>query len=553
MHDVPPPPPRDSELPEALPRRKAPHTLQLVWLIPIIAALIGGWMAAKAFLDRGPTIEIQFKSAEGIEAGKTKIRHKSVDIGVVRSVQLSGDRKAVIVRAEMDRQVSRGFLVSDTKFWVVRPRVAGGQVSGLGTLLAGSFIGADPGKEPDEKREFVGLEAPPAITSDVPGRPFKIRAEDLGSLDVGSAVYYRGVTAGRVTSIDLTEDGKAIVVGVFVEAPYDRWVNAETRFWNASGVDLTFDAGGLKLQTQSVITLLLGGIAFESRPEHMALEPAPSEAEFFLWDNRSEALKPRESVVEAYVMVFEQSVRGLAVGAPIDFRGVEVGEVRQIDLDFDRDKIAFRTAVTVYLYPERLRSRTRNTNANSKWNQLSSQERVARMVESGLRGQLKASNLLTGQQFIALDFFKNVPPVKMDLARVPPEIPTTVGGLSEIQDSIGNIVKNLERVPFDKIAADLRNTMKNLDATLKRAEGLLGKLSTQVDELAPEVRSTLENAKRTLSAAEKTLATDSPLQGDLREALTEVTRAAESVRGLTDYLERHPEALLRGKRPQEQK
>ena len=541
------------DLPEAVPRNKGPRTLQVVWLIPIIAALVGGWMAAKAFLDRGPTIEIQFKSAEGIEAGKTRIRHKSVDIGLVKSVQLSGDRKAVIVRAEMDRQVSRGFLVDDTKFWVVRPRVAGGQVSGLGTLLAGAFIGADPGKAGEEKRQFVGLEAPPAITSDVPGRPFKIRAEDLGSLDVGSAVYFRGVTAGRVTSIDLSPDGKVVQVGVFVESPYDRWVNPETRFWNASGVDLTFDAGGLKLQTQSVITMLLGGIAFESRPEHMALPPAPAEAQFHLWNNRAEALKPRENVVEAYVMVFEQSVRGLAVGAPIDFRGVEVGEVRQIDLDFDRDKVAFRTAVTVYLYPERLRSRTRNSNANSRWNQLTSQERIARMVENGLRGQLKAANLLTGQQFIALDFFRNAPKAKLDTSKAPPEIPTATGGLAEIQDSIGNIVKKLERVPFDAIAQDLRATMKSLDATLKRAEALMGQLSGKVDEVAPEIKATLEQARRTLSGAEKALATDSPLQGDLRETLNEVTRAAESVRGLTDYLERHPEALLRGKRPQEQK
>jgi len=459
----------------------------------------------------------------------------------------------VIVRAEMDRQVSRGFLVEDTKFWVVRPRVAGGQVSGLGTLLAGAFIGADPGKAGEEKRQFVGLEAPPAITSDVPGRPFKIRAEDLGSLDVGSAVYFRGVTAGRVTSIDLSPDGKVVQVGVFVESPYDRWVNPETRFWNASGVDLTFDAGGLKLQTQSVITMLLGGIAFESREEHMALPPAPAEAQFHLWNNRAEALKPRENVVEAYVMVFEQSVRGLAVGAPIDFRGVEVGEVRQIDLDFDRDKVAFRTAVTVYLYPERLRSRTRNSSANSRWNQLTSQERIARMVDNGLRGQLKAANLLTGQQYIALDFFRNVPKAKLDTSRTPPEIPTATGGLAEIQDSIGNIVKKLERVPFDAIAQDLRTTMKSLDATLKRAEALIGQLSGKVDEVAPEIKATLEQARRTLSGAEKALATDSPLQGDLRETLNEVTRAAESVRGLTDYLERHPEALLRGKRPQEQK
>ncbi|HEX5130665.1 MAG TPA: MlaD family protein, partial [Usitatibacter sp.] len=314
----------NGDIPQAVERKPAPRSLQLVFLVPVIAALIGGWLAFKAVWDKGPTIHIQFKSGEGIEAGKTRIKHKAVDIGTVRAVRLSSDLKSVIVSAEIDRGAADGFLVEDTRFWVVRPRIAGGQVSGLGTLLAGSYIGSDPGKSSEERREFMGLEVPPPVTSDEPGKQYKLRADDLASLDIGSPVYYRGVNAGRVVSTEVAKDGRGVVVGIFVQAPYDQFVNEETRFWNASGVDLSVDATGVKLHSQSLLTLVLGGVAFETPPEATAAGPTPAEAQFRLWSDRAEAMRPRESVIETYRLVFEQSIRGLAVAAPVDFRGIAV-------------------------------------------------------------------------------------------------------------------------------------------------------------------------------------------------------------------------------------
>lgn len=536
----------DDDVPQAVPRSARRRSLPVVWIIPIAAALVGGWLAAKALWDRGPTIDIQFHSAEGIEAGKTKIRHKSVDVGTVRAVKLSPDNKAVVVTAEMDREAARGFLVEDTRFWVVRPRIAGGQVSGLSTLLAGSYIGADPGKSQTEKRAFVGLETPPAITSDLPGRQFLLRADDLGSLDINSPVYFRGVLAGRVVSTEVPADGRSVAIGVFVHAPFDRFVTQQTRFWNASGIDLALDASGVKLQTQSLVTLLVGGIAFESPPEENGSPVAEANSQFPLWSNRGEAMRPRETVVEAYVLTFTQSVRGLAVGAPVDFRGVVVGEVRRIDLQFDREKVNYRMEVEIHFFPQRMRSRHRPAGGTGRWDQLTPAERMQRLVQNGFRGQLRTANLLTGQLYVALDFFDKAPKAKVNFDRKPPEIPTVGGGLSELQESVANIVKNLEKVPFDRIAQDLRNALRTLEATLRKADAVMGKLDT---EIAPELRATLEQARKTLSSAEQTLASDSPVQGDLRETLNEVTRAAESVRALADYLERHPESLLRGRRP----
>ena len=538
-------PPEDDGIPHALARKPSRRRFQLVWLIPIVALLVGAWIALKAVWEQGPMVTIQFKSAEGIEAGKTKIRHKAVDIGTVRSVRLSKDNKNVIVTAELDRDSGDAFLAEDTRFWVVRPRIAGGQVSGLGTLLAGSFIGADPGKSTNEKRHFEGLETPPVITSDVPGRQFLLRADNLGSLDINSPVYYRGVLAGRVVSTELAPDGQLVHVGVFIQSPLDRFVGLDTRFWNESGVDLALDASGVKLQTESLVTLLLGGIAFEN-PAGVAAPPMAAEnTQFRLWNNREEAFKPRETVVETFIMKFAQSVRGLAVGAPLDFRGITVGEVRRIDLEFDPKNVRFLMVVEVHLYPERLRSRFRDPK-RGPFSELTPAQRIARYVERGFRAQLKSANLLTGQQYVALDFFPKAPKATVDLKETPPEIPTlSGGGLGELQESVQNIVGRLEKVPFEQLAQDVRRTLASLESTLKTADSLVAQVK---GEIAPEVRATLEQARRTLGSAEKALASDSPLQGDLRETLLEVTRAAESLRGLTDYLERHPEAILRGKR-----
>ncbi|HYC37942.1 MAG TPA: MlaD family protein [Usitatibacter sp.] len=541
--------PREEDLPDAVPRQPRRVSFQLIWLIPILALVIGAWIATKALWERGPLIEIQFKSAEGIEANKTKIRHKAVDIGTVRSVRLSR-QKEVIVTAELVRDAAEAFLAEDTRYWVVRPRIAGGQISGLTTLLAGSFIGADPGRSENEKRSFVGLETPPPITSDVPGRAFKLQADDVGSLDINSPVYLRGLLAGRVISTEVTSDGRRAIIGVFVHSPYDRLVSAETRFWNASGVDLSIDANGVKLQTQSLVPLLLGGISFETPEEAGTPPPAPPETQFRLFGNRADAMRPRETVIETFAIRFDQSVRGLAVGAPLDFRGILVGEVRGIYLDFDPQKVRFMQVVEVHLYPERLRSRYRDATRRPSPD-LTPAERIQRFVDRGLRAQLRSANLLTGQLYVALDFFPKAPRASMDMKRSPPEIPSiAAGGLGELQESVQNIVNRLEKVPFEAIGQDLRKALASLDATLRKAEGLIGQISTDV---APELRTTLDQARKTLKSAEGALASNSPLQGDLRETLIEVTKAAESLRALTDYLERHPESLVFGKKNREKK
>ena len=541
-----PPVREEQRFPEAVPRKPGLRWLQPIWIIPIVAAVVGGWLAVQSLLESGPKVTIRFKSAEGLEAHKTHIKYKDVDIGIVRSIELDDEKKGVVVTAHMVKQASKGLLVDDTRFWVVRPRISGGRVTGLGTLFAGAYIGTDPGHSTSEKRDFVGLDTPQVVTSDVQGRRFVLGAEDLGSIDVGSPVYFRGLSAGEVVATDVASDGKEVLVTVFVSTPYDRFVTTDSRFWNASGIDLTLDASGVRLNTQSLATVLVGGIAFDTPMEPAAGPPARAEANsnFVLWPDRANALKPRETVVETYTMRFPQSVRGLQVGAQVDFRGVAIGEVSSIDLEYDPARVDFKTAVRVRFFPERLQPRSYKATAAS--NELAdAKQRMQKFVAHGFRAQLRSSNLITGQLFVALDFFPGAAPATIDFTQGAPEIPTMPGSLAQLEESLGVIVKKIEKIPFDAIGEDLRKALASLDATLKTVDRAAGRIDR---DIVPELKATLENARKTFESAQRTLSQDSPVQSDLRDALQEVSRASEALRALVDSIERHPDSLLRGKR-----
>ncbi len=532
------------EIPEAVIEKRRFRSSQLIWLVPMIALLISLLLVVKHFIDKGPEITISFKTGEGIEAGKTKIKYKDVQIGLVKSIAISEDRSRVNVTAAIFKHASK-LIAEDTRFWVVRARITGNSVSGLGTLMDGSYIGIDVGKSTKPCFSFEGLERPPAVAMDVPGREFILHAATIGSLDVGSQIFFRHLQVGEVLSSKLDKDGKGLTLKIFVRAPYDQYVKTSTLFWHASGVDFTLDANGFKFNTESLLTILLGGISFVTPDDASDAALAPPNTEFTLFPSQEDAMKRRDTVFEHYTLVFRESVRGLAVGAPVDLRGVTVGEVTRINLELDPGGRDITMPVEIRFYPERLHARSRSKDKTQlPSSSTDSRKLLNAMVAKGFRAQIRSGSLLTGQQYIALDFFPKAAPARIDWSKKPPVLPTVAGSLEQFQASLMQIVQKLEKLPLEELAGDARKTLQSLDAALKNAEKLLNNIDSSI---VPEARKVLGETAKTLESAKQTLSADAPLQTDLRNTLRELGRAAQSLRTLSEYLERNPEALIHGK------
>ena len=531
------------EVATAVAAPKGRWSLHLVWLVPIVSALIGGWIAIKAVLEHGPTITITFRAAEGLEPGKTKIKYKNVDVGEVRQITISEDLSHVVVTADMVSNFS-AHLVEDTRFWVVRTRVTGGQVTELGTLFSGSYIGLDVGKSLVSKRDFEGLEVPPIITGDVAGRQFVLRGTGQGSLDTGTPVYYHRVPVGKVLSTELDTDGTAVVTRIFIAAPHDRYVTTNTRFWNASGVDVTVDAAGLKMHTQSLISILVGGIAFETPPNASVAPQAVENTNFVMYPDRDVAMKRPNQGTLRFTVHFTESLRGLALGAPIELHGLPVGEVVGIEMDYDEKAGTYRFPVELALYPDQLARHVQPDDMKMAHAGAPTRQELDALVARGLRAQLTTGNLLTGQLFVALDFFHDAAKASVNWGKVPPELPTTPSSLASLQHTLSHFAQRLDKLPVEELIVDVRRTLGSLQAVLRSTDALAQQLDKQ---LAPKAEEALQELRRTLFAAEQLLATDAPLQQDARDALRQLGRASQSLHELAEFLERHPESLIRGR------
>jgi paraquat-inducible protein B len=433
----------------------------------------------------------------------------------------------VIATAQMAPK-TEGFLVDDTRFWVVRPRISGANVTGLGTLISGAYITMDIGHSGKKQRDFEALETPPVVTGDVPGRFFMLKTPDLGSLDNGTPLYFRRLKVGEVASYEFDQDGQSLNVKVFVKAPYDQYVTPNTRFWHASGIDVSLSATGLTVQTQSVLSILIGGIAFETPATGPVLPAADANTVFPLFGNRAEAFKLSALDPQTYELVFKQSVRGLAPGAPVEFRGIPIGEVTGVGARVDAETFEFSAPVTIVLDPQRLGVKVEDLGPGAD---LATVRRklIDALVAHGVRAQLQTGNLLTGALFVAFDFFPDAPPVTLDWSRKPVQLPTAPGELEAIKASAASIIKKIDQLPIKAIGADLQKAIGDLDQALLSARG------------------TLDAGRGTLDNANKLVEPNSVLGVQLGNTLQEVSRAAQSVRVLADYLERHPEALIRGK------
>ncbi|MGB5440205.1 MAG: MlaD family protein [Gammaproteobacteria bacterium] len=508
-----PDPLSEDAIPEAVASSRSGFSI--VWLIPLVAALIGAWVAWQAYSERGPTITIVFKTAEGLVAGKTKVKFKDVEVGQVASIDLQDDLDNVLVSVEMHKAAG-SYLTDKTRFWVVRARISAGNVTGLETLLGGAYIGIDPVEEGEPASHFIGLESAPVVTTDQPGLHFLLKASRRGSLDVGAPIFYRQIKVGEVEGYELSEDGETVDFKVFVYDPHHVHVTENTRFWNASGLDVSMTAEGVKVDMESMVSLLIGGIAFEVPAYKRLGRPASNNSVFTLHETHEQALVKEVSVTRKYLLYFDGSVRGLSKGAPVEFRGIQMGKVIDIDIEFNAETEQFLIPVLIETEPERL----------APMSFLQSEEeslaRMERLVERGLRAQLKTGSLLTGQLYVDLDFYPDAEQVSIVKSGRYPVMPTIPSSIEEITNSVVAILEKLEDFPLDQLGKDFTVTLGKLDKTIVEAE------------------TTLETIKYMFAA-------DAPLSQELQHTLMELSEAARTLRVLADYIDRHPEALIRGK------
>lgn len=534
--------------------------LSIVWLVPLIALAIASWLMYTSLSEQGPEITISFKNAEGIEAGSSKIKYKDVEIGAVTAITFSPDMRDVVVKARMEK-IASPYLTDSTRFWIVRPKVSAGQVSGLGTLFSGSYIGIDPGRSGNPRANFTGLEETPTVTADVPGNTYILKADGLGSLDIGSPIYFRQIKVGQVVGHGFADNGKDVNITIFVNAPHDKQITTDTRFWNASGINLDMNATGIKLATESLSTIITGGIAFESLPNSRPGDAVASNTVFELYASKDGISEEKFQQKDTWLLYFNQSVRGLTVGAPVEFRGIKIGKVSSIALEFNRKELSFRTPVFLTIEPERIFGRDVNFTTDD------GHALLKEFIAHGLRGILKSGNLLTGQLLIDFDFYPEETTKKMRFEDGIPVLPTKQTELEEITENLSSMLKKMASIPFGQISQDLHTTLQSISTAIGQipvqelSQELRSTIQStnntmqQIDQMSktldsqtlPIIAKTLEQLCSTLAGLESSLGTDSPANYQLRQTMREVSTAVRSLRGLTDYLERHPESLIYGK------
>ena len=367
-----------------------------------------------------------------------------------------------------------------------------------------------------------------------------LSANDLGSLDIGSSIYFRRIQVGEVVSYALQPDGRGVDIDVFVQAPYDAFVTLDTRFWNASGIDMQIGANGLKVETQSLSSILMGGLAFGTPEYAAAAEAAADQQAFELFVDRDAALAPPTGSPQYLRLRFDQSMRGLTVGAPVEFKGVEFGRVTSITLDYDPMKQIFPVVVDAAIYPKRMgpvHQKMLKVFNHAEGDAAGARRLIGTFVEHGLRAQARSGNLITGQMYISLDFYPDAPKVAFDMSAEPIVIPTVPGSLEKLQEQLQGVVERIGKLPLESIAGNLDGTLRELRSAAKRVDG----------QTLPGLTTTLDELQKTLRTANSAISENSPQREKLGDTLQELERMSRSLRDLADYLGRHPESLIRGR------
>jgi paraquat-inducible protein B len=539
--------------------------MSVIWAIPILAIAIGAWLAWDTLSKQGPRIVVSFQDAEGLQVGQSQLKFKDITLGTVKSLDFTPDHRNVLITIATTKQ-AEPMLTSGTQFWVVKPRLFAGNLSGFSTLLSGAFIGMLPDEGRSKPaRDFVGREEPPVLESQVPGKTFLLKADQLGSVSLGSPLFFRGLDVGQVLGWDIGDMAANVTIHAFVRAPFDGYVHEQTRFWNASGVSVKLGGGGVDVQVESLRAVLLGGIAFDTPTAGQESKLSVANHVFPLFPNEDTAKSASYTRQVSLLAYFSGSVRGLAVGSDVVMHGLKVGRVTDVRLAFDPVKNTIVAPVRFEVQPERI------VGVGHKAI-YSPADAVQQLVDQGVRASLESGNLLTGEMLVGLDIVPNAPPagpVKVeDGAFVLPS--SDAGSLGGLQASAGELLRNVNAIPFASIGQSANDVMKGMDqlangpqlkealasmaGTMVEARQLLqtvnsdaGPALKRLPEIATSLQATLKQSNQLLLSAQAGYGDNSQLHRELDRLMLQLGDAVRSIGGLADLLAQHPEALVRGR------
>ena len=504
-----------------------------VWIIPLLSVLLGLWLAWRFYAGKGPEIMVRFESAEGIIAGKTPVLCRSVPVGIVTRIELADDLNGVVVTANINREAAH-LLAEDSQIWVVRARYSAAGISGLNTLISGNYLGLRPGVSKNQRREFVGLEDPPATPPGVPGLRFKLVAAQAGGLGPGASIIFKGITVGMLETRDFHPETGEVEFNAFIGNDYARLVNERTLFYNAGGLDLKVGADGVQLGGGSLASILSASVTFTEPAEKRLLEkPLPDGQRFILYSGFEEAHKPKLNPTLPYLLLFAGSVRGLGSDASVEFRGIRVGSVVGASFKYLVGDPEHRVPVLIKIDPDLLLDPPGSNTATA-------QVLIEQSVAKGLRASLKSGSLLTGQLFVDLDFQKDGPPatvINLGGYQVLPTIPAA--GLDELQEKVGALLDKFKALPVEKTVSNANDALaglkeavtnlqkltspdSSLDKALKNAEKVTAELSGNKD-----IGSTLHNLKETSAQLNTTVA---DLSAQFKKVGQNLTEASDTVK-----------------------
>ena len=473
-----------------------------------------------------------------IVAGKTVIKSRSVDVGVIESVTLSEDFSQVVIKGRLNQNMD-SLLNKNSIFWIVKPQIDKDGVSGLGTLLSGVYIELSPGSGTDEynNKPFQLLESAPLASPNTPGIRINLVSTQSGVISKGAPVLFRGFKVGNVETSDFDPLNRSMTYRLFIKHPYESLVTENVRFWREGGVNFDLSPRGASLEVPSIEVLLAGGISFDLPDGAAAGNQATELAKYTLFDDKRSIQESQYTQYKEYLLFFKDSIAGLSKGAPVEYRGIRLGTVWEVPYYVpEMTSIAafkFNIPVLIRMEPERL--------SEVKVDGFALLDTFIAEQKNGLRAAIKSANLFTGSMYIDLDFYTegieqtNATPEKAYGLDV---IQTVPAGLSQIQAKVIQTLDNLNRLPLDQTVAEMNKVLAEGQKLLDSLNGMAS--SKEAQNIPKDLQNTIKRLEETL----KGLQPGSDFHNSLQTDMEKFGQTLEKLQPLLDTLNEKSNALI---------